>query len=84
MRTRAPVSDEIWPYLAATFELALFAIVIAVIIGINAGIISAWFQNSWFDYTAMILALVGVSMPIFWLGLMGQWVFAVENPLVAD
>lgn len=80
MRTRAPVSDEIWPYLAATFELALFAIVIAVIIGINAGIISAWFQNSWFDYTAMILALVGVSMPIFWLGLMGQWVFAVENP----
>ncbi|KAA0942159.1 ABC transporter permease [Sporosarcina sp. ANT_H38] len=80
MRTRAPVSDEIWPYLAATFELALFAIVIAVIIGINAGIISAWFQNSWFDYTAMILALVGVSMPIFWLGLMGQWVFSVENP----
>jgi len=80
MRTRAPVSDEIWPYLAATFELALFAIVIAVIIGINAGIISAWFQNSWFDYTAMILALVGVSMPIFWLGLMGQWAFAVENP----
>jgi len=80
MRTRAPVSDEIWPYLAATFELALFAIVIAVIIGINAGIISAWFQNSWFDYTAMILALVGVSMPIFWLGLMGQWIFSVENP----
>jgi len=80
MRTRAPVSDEIWPYLAATFELALFAIIIAVIIGINAGIISAWFQNSWFDYTAMILALVGVSMPIFWLGLMGQWIFSVENP----
>ena len=78
MRTRAPVADEIWPYLAATFELALFAIIIAVVIGINAGIISAWFQNSWFDYTAMILALVGVSMPIFWLGLMGQWVFALE------
>lgn len=78
MRTRSPVSDEIWPYFAATFELALFAIIIAIIIGINAGIISAWFQNSWFDYTAMILALVGVSMPIFWLGLMGQWVFALE------
>ena len=78
MRTRTPVADEIWPYLAATFELALFAIIIAVVVGINAGIISAWFQNSWFDYTAMILALVGVSMPIFWLGLMGQWVFALE------
>ena len=78
MRTRTPVADELWPYLAATFELALFAIIIAIVVGINAGIISAWFQNSWFDYTAMILALIGVSMPIFWLGLMGQWVFALE------
>lgn len=78
LRTHAPVAEEIWPYLAATMELALFAIVIAVIIGINAGIISAWFQNSWFDYTAMIIALIGVSMPIFWLGLLGQWAFALE------
>ncbi|WP_040285828.1 ABC transporter permease [Sporosarcina koreensis] len=78
MRTRLPVADEIWPYLAATLELALFAMIVAVVIGINAGIISAWFQNSWFDYTAMILALVGVSMPIFWLGLLGQWAFAIE------
>ncbi|MEK3936439.1 ABC transporter permease [Sporosarcina sp. FSL W7-1349] len=78
MRTRMPVADEIWPYLAATIELTFFAIIIAVVIGINAGIISAWFQNSWFDYGAMIFALVGVSMPIFWLGLMGQWVFALE------
>ncbi len=78
MRTVKPVASEIWPYLAATFELAFFAILIAVIIGINAGIISAWFQNSWFDYLAMVLALIGVSMPIFWLGLMEQWIFAVE------
>lgn len=78
MRTRTPVTQEIWPYLAATIELSLFAIIVAIIIGMNAGIISAWFQNSIFDYTAMILALVGVSMPIFWLGLMGQWTFAIE------
>lgn len=78
MRTVQPVSEEIWPYLAATFELALFAMIIAIIIGVNAGIISAWFQNSWFDYTAMIIALIGVSMPIFWLGLMEQWFFAIE------
>lgn len=78
MRTKVPVADELWPYLAATAELALFAIIIAVVVGINAGIISAWFQNSWFDYTAMVLALIGVSMPIFWLGLMGQWVFSLE------
>ena len=78
MRTVKPVAEEIWPYLAATMELAFFAIIIAVIIGINAGIISAWFQNSWFDYMAMVLALIGVSMPIFWLGLMEQWIFGIE------
>lgn len=78
MRTVKPVASEIWPYLAATFELAFFAILIAVIIGVNAGIISAWFQNSWFDYLAMVIALIGVSMPIFWLGLMEQWIFSVE------
>ncbi|MCW1928448.1 ABC transporter permease [Bhargavaea beijingensis] len=78
LRTRAPVAQEIWPYLAATIELAVFAMIIAVIVGVNAGIISAWFQNSWFDYAAMVIALVGVSMPIFWLGLMEQWIFGIE------
>lgn len=78
LRTKQAIASEIWPYLAATFELAIFAIILAVIVGMNAGIISAWFQNSWFDYTAMIIALVGVSMPIFWLGLMEQWVFSIN------
>ncbi len=78
LRTRSPISEEIWPFLAATFELALVAMIIAIVVGVNAGIISAWFQNSWFDYTAMILALIGVSIPIFWLGLMEQWIFALE------
>lgn len=82
IRTKSAVSSEIWPYLAATFELALVAMIIAVVIGVNAGIISAWFQNSWFDYTAMILALVGVSVPIFWLGLMGQWIFGIQLDLL--
>ncbi len=78
LRTRQPITTEIWPYLAATFELALFAMILAVIIGMNAGIISAWFQNSWFDYIAMVIALIGVSMPIFWLGLMEQWAFSIN------
>lgn len=78
MRTREAISSEIWPYLAATIELAFCAMVLAIIIGVNAGIISAWFQNSWFDYTAMVLALIGVSMPIFWLGLMFQWGFSIQ------
>lgn len=78
IKTGEKVATEIFPYLAATVELAFVAMIIAIVIGVNAGIISAWFQNSWFDYAAMIFALIGVSIPIFWLGLMGQWVFSVE------
>lgn len=78
LRTKQAITSEVWPYLAATFELAIFAMVIAVIIGMNAGIVSAWFQNSWFDYIAMVVALIGVSMPIFWLGLLEQWVFSIN------
>ncbi|MCM3707933.1 ABC transporter permease [Cytobacillus firmus] len=78
LRTKTEISQEIWPYLAATIELTFVAMLIAVFIGVNAGIISAWYQNSWFDYVAMVLALIGVSMPIFWLGLMEQWAFAIK------
>jgi peptide/nickel transport system permease protein len=78
LRSRGPINAEIWPYLAATVELTIVAMLIAVVIGVNAGIISAWFSKSWFDYGAMVLALIGVSMPIFWLGLMLQWAFAID------
>ena len=82
MRTKTAIVEEIWPYLAATLELALAAMIIAIVIGVNAGIISAWFQNSWFDYLAMIIALIGVSMPIFWLGLMEQYIVAIQWDLL--
>jgi peptide/nickel transport system permease protein len=82
IKTQTPINQEIWPYFAATAELAFVAMLIAVVIGVNAGIISAWFQNSWFDYAAMLLALVGVSMPIFWLGLMEQYIFSVHLNLL--
>src|SRR5690625_7729291 len=50
----------------------------ATVIGVNAGIISAWKQNTWFDFLAMVFALIGVSIPVFWLALMEQWEFAQE------
>lgn len=78
LRTNTAISGDIWPFLAATIELTIFAMIFAIIVGVNAGIISAWKQNSFFDYTAMLIALIGVSMPIFWLGLMQQWIFAQE------
>lgn len=78
LHSGASIAKEIGPYLAATTELTIFSMCFAVFIGVNAGIISAWKQNSWFDYIAMLIALIGVSMPIFWLGLMEQWFFAQE------
>ncbi|SET83333.1 peptide/nickel transport system permease protein [Oceanobacillus limi] len=78
LRSKTAISTEIWPYVAATFELTIFAMLFAVIVGVNAGIISAWKQNSWFDFLAMLFALIGVSMPVFWLALMEQWVFAQQ------
>lgn len=82
LKTGTPISEEIWPYLSATIELALVAMLFAIIIGVNAGIISAWYQNSWFDYMAMVVALIGVSMPVFWLGLMEQYVVAIQWDLL--
>ena len=78
LRTKTPIMEEVWPYIAATLELTFVAMLLAIFIGVNAGIISAWFSNSWFDYLAMVLALIGVSMPIFWLGLMEQWAFSIQ------
>lgn len=78
LHSGASITQEMGPYLAATTELTIFSMVFAVMIGVNAGILSAWKQNSWFDYCAMLIALIGVSMPIFWLGLMEQWFFAQE------
>jgi peptide/nickel transport system permease protein len=74
--THRPIAEEIKPFLAATAELTLAAMLIAVFFGVNLGILSAWRQNSWVDYTAMLVALLGVSIPVFWLGLMEQWLFA--------
>ncbi|MHB0882117.1 ABC transporter permease [Paenibacillus sp. SEL1] len=76
IRTKQPIAREMVPYLAATLELTVASMFFAVVVGMNAGIVSAWKRNSWFDYVSMVIALVGVSMPIFWLGLMEQWIFA--------
>ncbi len=81
IRTGAPVLAEIVPRLLATVELSLAAMFIATFLGIGAGVISAVRQYSVWDYVTMILALVGVSMPIFWLGLMLIYLFAVKYPL---
>jgi peptide/nickel transport system permease protein len=72
-----PVLLDLVRRFPATVELAFSAILIAVLVGIPAGIVSAVWRNSLFDGCSRIMALTGVSMPIFWLGLMLAWVFGV-------
>jgi peptide/nickel transport system permease protein len=82
LRTGAPVIDEIAVRLTATIELSIAAMLIATVFGIFAGVVSAVRQYSVFDYISMFLALIGVSMPIFWLGLMLIYLFAVKFHLL--
>jgi peptide/nickel transport system permease protein len=74
---RIPIADELKTRFPATIELALVAMIIAVLVGVPAGIISAARRNSPLDFGTMIGSLIGVSMPIFWLGLMEIMLFAV-------
>jgi len=71
------VSREIWDRFPNTVELTLFSMFIAIIIGVMAGIVSASRQYSIFDYSFMGVALFGVSMPVFWLGIMLMMIFGV-------
>ena len=82
IRTNAPVTVEIWGRLVATLELSIAAMAIATLFGIAAGVFSAVRQYSVWDYLSMFLALVGVSMPIFWLGLMLIYLLAVKYPIL--
>jgi ABC-type dipeptide/oligopeptide/nickel transport system permease component len=68
--SKAPVAEEIGARFPATIELALAAITFASIVGIFLGVIAAVKKNSIFDATGTIFALIGVSIPIFWLGIM--------------
>lgn len=65
-----PVITLISTHLPATLELAVVAMIIALLIAIPLGIISAVKQFSWLDYGSMFFAQIGVSMPVFWMGLL--------------
>jgi len=71
-----PVSDDLLMRVPATIELAIAAMIIAAIVGISLGILASIRPRTWVDFTCLGFALVGVSMPIFWLGFMAQQFFA--------
>jgi peptide/nickel transport system permease protein len=75
--TRQKVWDEIKQRYPATIELSIAAMFLSCFFGIILGIISATKQYSWFDYMSMIASLIGVSIPVFWLGLVLMLVFSL-------
>ena len=76
--TQAPVLQEFWALFPATIELALCAMVFALMLGIPAGILAAVKRNSLLDHGVMGAALTGYSMPIFWWGLLLILLFSVQ------
>jgi peptide/nickel transport system permease protein len=75
--TRQPVTDEILQRFPATLKLSALSVLLAVIIGVSVGIISATRQYSFIDQFATSVSMIGVSMPNFWQGMMLIIVFAV-------
>ena len=76
VRLRAPVVDLIFERLGSTMALSFGGIVFALLIGITTGVLAAVRQGSWLDTASMVLAYVGVSLPLFWLGLLLILVFS--------
>lgn len=77
LRQRRPNLELILDRMPATIQLAAAALLISIIIAIPVGVISATKRNSWLDNTAMLGALLGQSVPSFWLGLMLILIFSV-------
>ena len=78
IRTREPILSEIFRYFPATLELATIATILGVLIGVPAGVLAATRPGSWPDQLLRLVGLMGYSMPVFWLGLMGLLLFYGE------
>jgi peptide/nickel transport system permease protein len=78
IKSNIPVWDDLKARFPATAELSVAALLFALLIGMPAGILAALRRNSMWDNLATTISLVGVSMPVFWLGLLLSYFFAVK------
>jgi len=78
IRTRQPVMDEIWYRYVNTLILTAAALVIAILVGLVTGIISAYYKDTWLDVTAMSVGMMGISMPAFFFGFVLIFIFSVQ------
>lgn len=77
LKTRQPVAEEIGRRFMPTLWLTFASMTWAIVLGLAIGIISATKRNKWQDYTGMVAAVSGISLPSFWLGLMLMQLFSV-------
>ncbi|TMJ02677.1 MAG: ABC transporter permease [Bacillati bacterium ANGP1] len=82
VRDGRPVLDTLLLKLPVTIELAVTSLVVAWVIAIPAGVVAAWKQRTALDYAATTVALAGISVPNFWLGIMMIYLFAVNLRLL--
>ncbi|WP_367971814.1 ABC transporter permease, partial [Helicobacter acinonychis] len=76
--TGEPVMREFLQRFPATVELALISLFMTLVLGVSTGVLAAIKRYSVFDYSSMTFALAGISMPVFWLGLMLIYIFSVQ------
>lgn len=78
IRSRQPVFEEIVQRLPNTFRLTSASLAVAVTVGILAGVLSAVYKGRWIDRVSMVVAILGISIPSFWFGLMIMLLFGVR------
>ncbi|MBX6342924.1 MAG: ABC transporter permease, partial [Thermomicrobiaceae bacterium] len=84
LSSRRPVSTDLKRYLPATIELALTSIILAVVVGVPLGVLSAVRPNSVIDYVGRMISITGLAMPAFWLALMLQFFFFAKLGWLPD
>jgi peptide/nickel transport system permease protein len=82
IRTRRPVTDELRERFPATIELTLAALLFATLLGVPLGFVAAKRYGTWVDHSSLVVSLIGISIPIFFLAILLKYVFAVKLGLL--
>ena len=78
IRLRIPVTEILLQKFPYTIKLSLLGLMIAIFLGVIIGLVAALFKDTWLDHFSMTFSLIGVSMPIYWLGLLLILVFSIN------
>lgn len=81
--TARPVLDDLVHFFPATLELATLGLMMGILLGVPMGVASAYWHERWPDHVIRVIGLVGYSVPIFWLGLVGLFIFYYKLDWVA-